>query len=276
MENIRVVSKTENRIKSYIIVKNDLIESASRLTRLEHHILIYAISALRKSDTHFKVLRFHLKDMVKDLELTSSGYSQIIKATKSLAVKTVTVRRSDDKEEKDHQMVWCPTVTTTKNKIDPEKGYIDIKFNDDLAPYLLNIKNKYLQTANKPLLQVRNTYGVKLLLYLRKWWNFYEDGIKTHKVPIEKFREILGLDNFPDAKDMYKDYPNFRRRVLDPAINEINDKSDILVTCETQSRKDKRKVESLVFKFAEKKDFEDLEDFLGVINYIVKRDKIGE
>lgn len=66
---------------------------------------------------------------------------------------------------------------------------------------------------------LNSVYSVRLYELLIQWKN------KTQKFELELFREQLGL-----GVNEYKRMSDFKRRVLKPAISEINDKTDIEVS----------------------------------------------
>lgn len=247
-----IVAKDHIFAETNIRVGNELAEAASRLTVLERHVLFYTMVALRSEDTHFKVFRMNLKDMADTLEMSVSNYSQILNAVRDLMESKVIIK---EKNNTTSEIIWISSIRYPQDVCKNPKGWVDIKFNDDLKPYLLQLKGKrYMTTEMLPLLQVKNTYGIKLLEYVRKWWNWYPALIKEHRVSVARFRELLGLSNFGKLKDMHVEYRNFRIKVLERAIKEINDKSDIYIMYKDIRRG--KKVIGLLFYFAEKESSE--------------------
>jgi len=75
----------------------------------------------------------------------------------------------------------------------------------------------------------------------------------TKRISLEQLRTVLGLDSIEDAEGkIIKEAPlqiwaNLRQRALNPAIEEINKKTDLSITVESLKRPKHRRVDALVF-----------------------------
>jgi plasmid replication initiation protein len=78
------------------------------------------------------------------------------------------------------------------------------------------------QTAN-----LSSVYSVRLYELLIQW----KTAVKTPVFELSLFRGQMGLND-----DEYKDMSNFKKRVLDLAINEINEKTDLTVSYTQEKR----------------------------------------
>ena len=111
-----------------------------------------------------------------------------------------------------------------------DEGAIEIVFTTDVVKGITRLDGaeefftQYLlsQTAN-----LNSVYSVRLYELLIQW----KTAVKTPVFELSLFRGQMGLND-----DEYKDMSNFKKRVLDLAINEINEKTDLTVSY-TQEKK---------------------------------------
>lgn len=111
-----------------------------------------------------------------------------------------------------------------------DEGAIEIVFTTDVVKGITRLDGaeefftQYLlsQTAN-----LKSVYAVRLYELLIQW----KTAGKTPVFELSLFRGQMGLDD-----GEYRDMSNFKKRVLDLAVNEINEKTDLTVSY-TQEKK---------------------------------------
>ena len=111
-----------------------------------------------------------------------------------------------------------------------DEGAIEIVFTTDVVKGITRLDGaeefftQYLlsQTAN-----LNSVYSVRLYELLIQW----KTAGKTPVFELSLFRGQMGLDD-----NEYRDMSNFKKRVLDLAVNEINEKTDLTVSY-TQEKK---------------------------------------
>ena len=111
-----------------------------------------------------------------------------------------------------------------------DEGAIEIVFTTDVVKGITRLDGaeefftQYLlsQTAN-----LKSVYAVRLYELLTQW----KTAGKTPVFELSLFRGQMGLDD-----SEYRDMSNFKKRVLDLAVNEINEKTDLTVSY-TQEKK---------------------------------------
>lgn len=270
-DKIRIVGEKHHRVKSFVIIGNALVQAASRLTLLEYHILRYSMSAILKEDTELQILRISIKDMAKKIGIIPQNYSHIFQAVKRLYDRSIQMPPEiENNVEYDGEFRWITKLRKPRNLQDAEKGFIDIRFSETISEFLINIKNgNFTEAKTINLFSIRSIYGVRLYEFIMDWSDPYsKDLAESHTICLKEFRKSLALDNYFDLEDLYVNYSNFRRSVLVPAIDEINDKSDIYVFYETILKG--CSVSNLKFTFGKKRmkdhSFNNLDDFKETIN----------
>ena len=127
--------------------------------------------------------------------------------------------------------------------IDDNLGEMQIRFDELLEPYLFDLKKNFTQYEFYNILAMKSQYSIRLYEILRSYE--YKHGVEFE---INNLKEQLAATHY----DKYKD---FRCRVLDVAIKEILDFSDINVTYE--AIKERNKYSRIIFTVYRKKDLDE-------------------
>jgi len=122
----------------------------------------------------------------------------------------------------------------------PGEGKIKVRFSVDIKPYLFAIEGNFTSYIQKHTLRFKGSYSHRIYEFLRQWLSF---GNKEFS--IAELKDRLELDNEYDRID------NLKQRVIDPALEEINQYSDIWV--KYTQRKSGRTITHLLFTFGKKK-----------------------
>ena len=157
-------------------------------------------------------------------------YSAVYDVCESLAKKTVEVKNEFGRFD------WFTVFSRLSYR--PEEGLI-LKFNPDMIPWLLELADRtFTKIPFEIVWQLESKYSVRLLELVLQYQN-----TKTHErtVTMEELRRCLSV---PDGA--YKKMVNFKSRVLDSSIKEINEKTAYKV--EYENVKDGRRVVGFKFK----------------------------
>lgn len=250
--NIIVFGKiifTENQVinnkRNYQIIKsNDLIQKTRyNLSLQEQKILHYIFSQVKPTDTQLKRYTFSISDFCKvcGIDYKNGGnYVYLKRILKDMSQHIVWITIIENGEEKE-------TILRIIDKpfINRSKGIIEIKLDDIMKQYLLQLKEKYTEYNLMAILPMKSKYSPRIYEILKSYSN--QKFIRT---TVEKFRKILMID-----EKLYPVWNDFKKRVLDKSVSEINNFSDISVSYKTG--KVGRKVNSITF-FIEKKESNDL------------------
>lgn len=224
--------------KNTLVVKsNALIQTSYKLTANEQKIILACISQVRRDNP--------ITDQVM-YTISASDFSEIYGTslaptyrdlkTAALKLKRREVRITQEANGKGKRKETLVTSWVQSIKYSEGSGEVKLRFNHDILPYLSELNKCFTSYRLSNIVKMSSTYGVRIYELLMQWVEIGE-----REVSVEWLREILLL------KDKYKTMCNFKARVLDPAIKDINKNSDIYITF-TQ-RKTGRKVTHLKFKF---------------------------
>ncbi len=173
--------------------------------------MVAICSQLDSNADDFERVRVSVADMSDFCNFDrSKGYSHVKRTIMRLLTRTLQIKHDDGG--------WYVTHWLQSAKYIPSESVIEYKVDSELKPELLQLKSAYLKTKTLPLMQFNRDYSTRMYFMLRK---------------MVKLREFdYELDFFRDRFQLSKAYglfSNLKNRILDPAIKEINEKSDINV-----------------------------------------------
>ncbi|WP_060688740.1 RepB family plasmid replication initiator protein [Persicobacter diffluens] len=148
-----------------------------------------------------------------------------------------------------------------------EEGTIEVKLNDVLKP----LWDNYTQFTSLNLrhgILLRGKHTKRIFDYVSSLVNFQKAYKKYPQIPIADFKELLGLE-----PNQYAKYNLFRDKVLDLAVREINEKTDLRVAYEEIRRG--RKVLSLKWSISrEKVSTEELQPVQAKLEFPTENKKV--
>jgi len=221
----------ENRL---VVKSNDLISANYSLNLNEQKMVLYAITKLDKNKDKFNAIDLNIREFIELLDITDRNYEQIRNIARGLRRKEIII----DTDRFEYITGWFSGVT-----FDKSNGDMTIRFDDDLVPYLLKLKEKFTRYELKNILSLKSAYSIRVYELLKQYEN-----IGKREFKLEKLKECLGL-----KKDEYSRIYDFERRVLKVAKEEINRDTDIKIDYE--KIKTGRKITSISFTI-EPKDTE--------------------
>ena len=245
-----------SELREYLVVKsNDLIQkSRFALTLQEQRIVLYLISKIKPDDDALEWQEFEVIEFCKVCGIdcaNGKNYKNIKDTILTLAEKSAWIMVEDKQGEEEQIIVrWI-----SKARISPKSGRIKIKLDDDMKPYLLQLRKRFTQYRLYYTLAMRSQYSIRLYELLKSYE--WQSG------------KIFGIDELKTILNAahYTQYGDFRRNVISIAIDEINLLSDIKVVYALI--KEGRRYSKIEFKVQLKKDMDErLSTFVNIESII--------
>lgn len=233
-EELKVISA-----RQMDIYKNDAMIQKGRhkLSLQEQRCVLYAISQIKPTDEVFQEYVLDLNLFYRVAGLSGESYTELKSILKGLSDKSWWARI--DNKGTESLVRWFSTLRTNKGK-----GTVTIKFHEDMMPYLLavtsNPDNFYTHYTLQYILPMNSQYSPRLYELLKSY----------QKNNDEWFFDVDDLKKKLDS-EQYKDFYDFKRRVLEPAVEEINKYTDINIAWE--AKKEGVKYTRINFYMAAKK-----------------------
>lgn len=203
------------KTQGYVVQDNRLIVAKQSLSRAQAMLIRLAITQCQKNDTGFKEYKVSLKKFCDLLGLNMDVYcgGRIRQICSDILKNPVYI-------EKDGNFVMMPWVQRCEYR-KPSKsceGVITIKLNDELSPYLLGLSDYYTQYMLDVISTMETAYGIRVyeLLNMKMMGDFSREGA-TVELTVDEIRVAC------DCEKKYKSISMLKSRVIDSALNDIDD-----------------------------------------------------
>ena len=210
-----------------------------QLSARETKAVAFAISKIKPTDTVFEEYTFDIKDFYKICGIQTDSYNEVKAILNSLADRGWDIPLKNDPNVIS-RVRWFSTLRTNNRG-----GKVTIKFHEDMMPYLLEVAGNefYTTFCLRYILPMNSQYGMRLYEILKSY----------QKNNMSWFFEVNRLKWNLDAEN-YKNFADFKRFALDPAVNDINDYTDLNVAYKTERGSGRgRPIERVIFYMYEKK-----------------------
>lgn len=218
--------------KNQIVKSNQVIEASYQLSAVEQRIVLAAISRIPKSQpitddelypvsvNELQLLGVHEKTAYRDLK---EGINRLYERSINLSI--------DDKSIK---MRWVQEI-----KFLDSQSIIGIRFSKPILPFISNLSREFTKYALSDIAGINSGYGIRIYELLVQYRQ-----IGKREISVESLRSMLELGK------KYPLFADFKKRVIDTAVDQINECSPLRVSYE--QKKTGRKVTHILFSFKEK------------------------
>ena len=223
--------------KDLIVKDNSLINASYYLDLVEQRLILLAIIEARK-ETNSSELYVHAESYANHFEVTkNTAYEALQTACKNLFDRRFTYQRLSKKGVLETVVSrWVQTVVYAENG-----GYIAIKFSDDVMPLITKLEKHFTSYELEQVKDLTSIYAIRLYEMLVQW----RGNGKTPQIKLNELREKLGI-----IEGEYEQMTNFKTKVLNQAISQINKHTDITATYE--QHKAGRIITGFTFSFKSK------------------------
>ena len=201
--------------RDYSVVKsNELIQrSRYELSTVEQKIVLYLISKIKPDDDNLKLYDFQIKEFCEVCGIdddNGKNYANLKAAIKNLSDKSIWVTLADGRET---LVRWVE-----RPYIDKRSGKIQIKLDELMKPYLLDLRERFTQYKLLYILPMKSKYSLRLYEILKSY-----EYIGECEYDLDQLKKMLFCEQ-------YTKISHFKGKVIDIAMNEINVYGDIKVT----------------------------------------------
>jgi len=228
--------------KQQLVVKdNALINAAYTLDLVEQRlILMSTVRAREEGDgiTADKPLKVRAEDYAEQFKVRPhTAYESLKEATSGLFNRYFTYEQLTKRGNK--EMVksrWVSQISYIENE-----GTVSIVFAPAVVPLITRLEKEFTRYDLEQVSGLTSTYAVRLYELLISW----RRSGKTPEIELATLRERLGVGEGELTR-----IDNFKRKVLDFAIKQINEHTDI--TAEYEQHKKGRTISGFSFTFTPK------------------------
>jgi len=193
---------------------NQLIEACYSMTLNEKRLLLFGISKIDALDNFVnKPMRF---------QVTAKEWQEQFNDDSPWR----TLKRTADKLLP-RQLIFDPKVNTVIKKVNwfdsvyyfVDEGFISVQFSDSVKSRLYGLQRNFTQLEMLSISELNSIHSVRLYELLKQ---YLPDN--KRKISLESFRFAM------DCVDKHKETKKLKVKVLNPAIKQLNEKSDIFCT----------------------------------------------
>ncbi len=225
-----------------VVKSNALIEASYRLGLNEQRLILACISQIRRDEPFTDKVMYSISasEFSKVCEIDPKTAYRELKTT-ALTLKRREVRITQEPNGLGRRKETLIAGWVQSIKYSEGDGMVRLRFNHDILPYLTELSKCFTSYKLKNVVRMSSSYGVRIYELLTQWGSFGE-----REISIAWLKENLQIEK------KYEKLRDLKRRVLEPAIRDINKNSDLWVKYE--QIKTGRIVTHLIFQFGNKEE----------------------
>ena len=224
-----------------VVKSNRLIEASYRLGLVEQRIVLLSIVLARETGCGLNAVDFvsitakNYAEHFNDVDL-SNAYRDLKEASRTLFDREFILYdiRPETGKDRVNRCRWV----STASYIDGD-GVIQLQFSAAIVPYITRLEAEFTKYNLEKIAHMSSAYAIRLYELLIQW-----GSVGQREIELEWLKKALMVDK------EYDRLGNFKKRVLEVALSQINEFSDLTVSY-TQ-RKTGRVVTHLIFIFSQK------------------------
>ena len=225
--------------KDLVVKDNALINASYNLDLVEQRLILLAILAARESNTPtHKDLTIHVDSYINHFNVhRNTAYQALQDASRNLFERRFSYQKLTPKGNIENVTSrWVQRVSYVENE-----ALVRIRFSDDVEPLITNLEKHFTSYELEQVSNLTSVYAIRLYELLIAW----RSTGKVAMIELDELRSKLGVEPHE-----YKKMVNFKSRVLDAAIDQINEHTDI--KAEYEQHKKGRSIVGFSFSFKQK------------------------
>ncbi len=233
--------------KDLVVKDNALINASYNLDTTEQRLILLAIVRAREISKDVdanSTLEVHAQHYMKQFNVDRhAAYEALKNAANSLFERKFSYKAIHEATQKEKivKSRWVSRIAYVDSA-----GILELVFAPDVIPLITELEQSFTSYELKQISSLTSKYAIRLYELLIQWRSVG----KTPVFLVDDFRFKLGL-----GSNEYKIMSNFKKKVLDAALIQINEKTDIVASYE--QHKSGRNITGFSFSFRPKKTKDD-------------------
>ncbi|CAG1022164.1 Replication initiation protein [Patescibacteria group bacterium] len=188
---------------------NKLVEARYTLPLGEQRLILSMIAQIQPGDEDFKEYRISINEFAEFMGIDKNHvYAECKKTTKQMLTRVLEIQEPG---------VLVQTNWVSSAKYVDGEGCVRLCFDPLLKPHLLQLKSNFTSCKLEMLLSFKSQYSMRVYSLLKQY-----EKLKEREIELNHLRAILGV-----GKDQYKDFCDFRKRIIQATQKELTEKTDI-------------------------------------------------
>lgn len=213
--------------KSLVVKDNKLINAHYSMSVLEMRLFLAMVVQVQKDDKDFKTYKVRVRELMDaGGGMSENIYHRLDVITDQLIKRYMRVPLDEGG--------FTKIGFVSKVEYKKRKGMVELRFDPDLKPYLLQLKEQFTIYDIRNVLSLQSSHSVRIYELLKQF-----ERIGERTIEVDRLKEMLGLVG------KYRSYNYFKKRVILQAQLELQKKCDI--SFEFEEQKEGRRVFAIRF-----------------------------
>lgn len=224
---VEKIRKVKHSALEVVIQDNRLVDAPRFFSLQEQRFFTFLISQLNPLNKEDLTLRIPLSEFAKALGMNDSSDTRrdLKNITKNIMSRVIEI-----KNENESSVTLIHLLSYAKYWLG--KGYADVQISEEIAPYLFDLKERFTTYKLSTVMKLSSFYAIRIYELLKK-----HEKLKQRTFVTDELKQKLGI-----KKGQYSRINDFRKRVLDIAVREINAKTDIKIDFELKKVEGKTQI----------------------------------
>lgn len=227
MDEKRILSNVEGKL---IKEDNKLIQATASMNPSSQKLFEIAVAAIDPKSEDANTVRIDKELIFKSLEINGKNRNNRLTDMLSKLVDDANFTYTEVVDGSNVDVKIKPVYQIKNNH---KLAYSELSFAPDIMPLLVELHNRFTKYPLSDIVKMKSKYSIPLYRWLMLSFNQYEYYSTSNKRTQEQLTEYLNpkislaeLRRLTDTENKYKDWRNFRKRVLNTPMEEINSSSD--------------------------------------------------
>ena len=269
-KNQKQVLTVNDLEKRKVVEHNSLITSIAKMQKTALKMFELAVSCIdTENPPNDNIIYLSKKELFAFFDVSSASKHTRFKEAIELMQKQAffQIKEVKDKGYEMTSIVPIPTVKWNSYNDD-----VMIRFNQDIMPYLIELKQNFTKYALSEIMELNSKYSIILYKWLSMNYNQYEhysnkggrraEQVESYRNPSISVKELRTIT---DTVNEYKETYHFFRYIVENSLKEINAHTSFNVSYE--KIKKGRSIDSIVFHIEKKRCADDNSYKLGDKDY---------
>ncbi|MGP5706551.1 replication initiation protein [Psychrobacter namhaensis] len=228
-----------------VVQSNDLILATYTMQKTDKELMLACISQIDSrpdapqvtQDTEFKVSADDIKSLFfgKNSKNEQNIYRDIENASKRLYDVDIVMSLPENKT--------LQTRLVSSIVYDPDNGEVALSFASRILPYLTQLKANFTKYKLLEIGELSSIHSIRMYELMVMWVNQFQ---YSKEFSLEEFKHVMSV------KDKYKQFGQLKARVIETAINDINENTNYRVSVEYKKKSRGKGYTGLTLRFHKK------------------------
>lgn len=206
--------------KETVVKANRMVKAKTSFTKLEHRIVAALISQIERGQESFETQKVSLREIMERAGVESTEiFRKATEICDRLVEKGIGICTYDEERGR----MYTAYTLFRKCRYVENEGTIEAKFEEEMRPFLLQLKNRFTMYSLNFFLQLPSRHSMRIYELLKM-----REDLGAMRISVEEFRETLGLE------DSYEYFTDLKRHVIEKAREQLAEYTDIKFTYQVE------------------------------------------